>query len=219
MTNYSNSKIYEIICRLTEERYIGSTTETLSRRLAYHRLPSNECSSRQIIERGDFYINLLEDCPCENKDQLRKKEREWYDKLDCINKNRPFTSKEEKVSQKKEYYEQNKDKVSEKTKEYREQNKDKVAEYQKEYRKQNKETVAKSQKEYREQNKETVAKQKKEYYEQNKDKVAEKTKEYREQNKAKIAKNQKEYREQNKEKIAAKQKEKYALKKQLEEVL
>ena len=59
MTNYANGKIYEIVCNITGERYIGSTTKKLSRRLTNHKEKTNLCKSRQIIEKGDFYINLL----------------------------------------------------------------------------------------------------------------------------------------------------------------
>jgi len=96
MVNYSNGKIYEIICKITNERYVGSTTVSLSMRLVGHRDIKNKCMSKQIISRGDYYINLLEDCPCENKEQLVKKEREWYDKLACVNIRRPYASIEER---------------------------------------------------------------------------------------------------------------------------
>ena len=151
--NYQLAKIYEIVCKITDERYIGSTAQPLSSRLAGHR-KQLDCSSRQIIERGEYYINLLEDCPCENREQLLKKEREWYDKLDCINKIRPYTSPEEKKEQKKQigakriyteerrkqakayndankeqrriYNDANKDKAKEQRRIYQEANKDKI---------------------------------------------------------------------------------------------
>ena len=37
MNNYNDGKIYEIVCNITGERYIGSTIQTLSQRLAAHR--------------------------------------------------------------------------------------------------------------------------------------------------------------------------------------
>ena len=53
--------------------------------------------------------------------------------------------------------------------EYREQNKDKIKEKTKEYREQNKDRIKEKTKEYREQNKDRIKEKKKEYYEQNKD--------------------------------------------------
>lgn len=133
MPNYSTSKIYEIICRITNERYIGSTTEKLSRRLAGHR--TLKCSSKRIIERGDYYINLIEEYPaCQNKEQLLKREREWYDKLECINKCRPIRSKEEKVEYKKQYNTEH----AEELRAYQQANKDRRNQVQRERRARNK---------------------------------------------------------------------------------
>ena len=127
----------------------------------------------------------------------------------CTNNNKQQSEYQEK---KKEYQEQNKEKIKEKKKEYREQNKEK----KKEYREQNKEKKKEKKKEYREQNKETIKEKKKEYREQNKEKIKEyyeqnkeKIKEYREQNKETIKEKKKEYYEQNKEKIKEKKKEYY----------
>ena len=38
MVNYTNGKIYKIICLTTNDIYIGSTTKPLSTRLANHEL-------------------------------------------------------------------------------------------------------------------------------------------------------------------------------------
>ena len=63
-----------------------------------------------------------------------------------------------------------------KRKQYYEENKEKVAAYQKQYREENKEKVAAYQKQYYEENKEKVAAKRKQYYEENKEKVAAKRK-------------------------------------------
>lgn len=99
MVDYKKGKIYEIVCRKTGGRYIGSTTESLAKRLAKHRRMADGCCSRTLIEMGDYYINLLENYPCENKELLLQKEREWYDKGNCINKHRPITTIEEDKKQ------------------------------------------------------------------------------------------------------------------------
>ena len=124
MPNYKNGKVYEIVCNITGDRYIGSTTLILSQRLVQHR--SLKCSSKVIIERNDYYINLLESCPCENKDELRMCERKWYDNLDCINQLKPFISDEELKEQWKEYRIVNADKI----KQYYIENADKIKQYQ-----------------------------------------------------------------------------------------
>lgn len=94
MPDYSKSKIYEIVCRITGEKYIGSTVSSLSKRKSQHK-EKRKTIAIQIIDRGDYYINLLEDFSCENKEQLLKKEREWIEKGGCINKNRPIITEEE----------------------------------------------------------------------------------------------------------------------------
>jgi len=120
MVNYQDSKIYEIVCRKTGERYIGSTTQPLSSRLNDHRKTRRKTASSVIIERGDYFINLLENWSCDNLEQLLKKEREWYDKIECINKHRPHTTHEERLEQykkssKKRHY-LNKDALNDKKK-------------------------------------------------------------------------------------------------------
>ena len=109
----------------------------------------------------------------------------------CTNNNKQKNEYQEK---KKEYYEQNQEKIKEKNKERYEANKEKIKEKIKEYYEQNKEKIKEKKKEYREQNKEKIKEKKKEYQEQNKEKIAEKAKERYEANKEKI----KEYYEQNK---------------------
>lgn len=113
MPDYSRGKIYEIVCRKTGEKYVGSTTlKYLSMRLAGHRTLKERSCSKQIIERGDYYINLLEDFPCESKGQLLKREREWYDKCECINIQRPYISQCEKNLIKQNWVDRNLEKVN-----------------------------------------------------------------------------------------------------------
>jgi hypothetical protein len=137
MVNYQQGKIYEIICNITGQRYIGSTTQKLSKRLVHHRSVYNTTLSKIIIQNGNYYINLLEEYACENKEQLLKKEREWFDKLECINKFKPYISEEELKTYRKEncknYYQKNSEKVVEYQKKYREKNKEKIKEQKREY--------------------------------------------------------------------------------------
>jgi len=82
---YTNSKIYVIRNGMNEKLYVGSTTSSLSKRMVQHRSdaktnrPGYEfplyVAMRELgIEH--FYIELLEDFPCERKEQLNKKEGE-----------------------------------------------------------------------------------------------------------------------------------------------
>jgi len=151
MPDYSKSKIYEIVCNLTGERYIGSTTQTLSQRLGKHRDISNVCKSKQIIDKGDYYINLLESYPCNNKDELRMKEREWFDKLENINKVKPYISIDETKQIRSEYMKTEKIKKIHKI--YRDNHKEEAKEYNIKYRDENKEELSIKKREYQLKNK------------------------------------------------------------------
>ena len=187
MPDYSKSKIYKIVCNITGETYYGSTVQSVAERVGKHRdtfkLWKNgkggHTKSYDIIERGDYDYSLVENYPCDSKEQLHSRERYWIENFECVNKCIPGRTK-------KEYREDNKEKIAEQNKEYKEANKEKIAEQNKEYKEANKEKIAEQNKEYREVNKEKIAEQNKEYYEQNKERIAEQNKEYREQNKEKI---------------------------------
>jgi len=117
MPNYQQSKLYKIESDLTHEKYFGGTTQTLSRRLAKHRddiKKGSGISSKEILQYPDARIVLLENFPCNNKDELRAREQFWIDqnKDIAVNKLRAFRTEEEKKDQIKEYEQ------SEKRKEY-----------------------------------------------------------------------------------------------------
>jgi len=109
MPNYQNSKIYIIESDLTKEKYYGSTTlKTLAMRLAKHRSNMKKgsgVSSKEILQYPDARIVLIENYPCNNKDELRAREQYWIDqnKDIAVNKLRAFRTEEEKKDQIKEY--------------------------------------------------------------------------------------------------------------------
>lgn len=204
--NYNNSKIYKIISNMGDEIYIGSTTQPLHKRFSKHKSDfkcwqnkkTNYTSSFQLFEKfgiENCKIILIEEFPCENKDQLRAKEQFYIDSMICVNKYNSFLTPQKKKEQDKEYYELNKEKILEKVKEYREKNKEKISELNKEYCEKNKEMILEYQKEYREKHQEKKKIQDKEYRENNKEKISEYQKEYRENNKEKLQEYQKEYYE------------------------
>jgi len=190
--DYSKGKIYCIRSHKTDLIYIGSTCQSLSKRLNKHKTAYNYYLktgrsteySYKIYEVDDApYIELIVNYPCSCLDELRREEGKFIRSIDCVNKVVPGRTK----------------------KEYIEDNKDKIKEYQKEYREQNKEKIIKNTKEYREKNKEKIKK----YKEQNKEKIKEYQKEYDKANKDKKKEYDKEYREQNKEKIKEQQNQKF----------
>tara|TARA_R100000541_G_scaffold353_1_gene3082 strand:- start:512 stop:967 length:456 start_codon:yes stop_codon:yes gene_type:complete len=116
-------KIYRIVDNTNGNIYIGKTKQKyLSSRLASHRDKRSCCSSSQIINNGDYKIELIE----ETEDESR--ERYWVLNTDCINKVIPGRTK-------KEWYQLN-----------REKNKDRLNSLSNLYYKNNKEKVLKKDK-------------------------------------------------------------------------
>ena len=209
MVNYKNSKIYKIICNITQNEYYGSTTKQyLSSRLQqhktqYHRwLNDNKkkyYSSFEIIKNGDYKIILVEKLECNDKDELRQREQFFIDNNICVNKNRAFNTKEDTKKYEKKYRAINKDKIDERHKKYIEINKDKIKAQYKEYYENNKEKQKEYMKTYNNQNKEKITEYAKKSYEKNKDKIKKKHKEYYENNKEKRKEYMKTYNNKNKE--------------------
>jgi hypothetical protein len=86
---YQNGKIYTIRSHSYDGYYIGATCQPLYKRLHQHQsnyknLPNrimkknkvSRCSSYDIICCGDAYIELLENYPCKDKNELEKREGE-----------------------------------------------------------------------------------------------------------------------------------------------
>ena len=104
MVNYSNSKIYKLVCRKTGLVYVGATTKKyLSQRLAQHTmryrlsLNGSRCAitSSKIIEGGDYYMELIETFPCASNDELSVRERYWIECMECVNKYIPSRTQQE----------------------------------------------------------------------------------------------------------------------------
>ena len=149
MVNYQLGKIYKIVG--DGNVYIGSTCEKLlSKRLGGHvanyKLYLNGkhhyTTSYECLKNNDYYIELLETCPCNSKDELYVRERFWINTIDCVNKCVPIRTDDERLEQSKLYYEKNKDKYLENARLYREKNKEIISEYLKLYREQNKEIIS-----------------------------------------------------------------------------
>jgi len=142
MERYQQGKIYAIICRKTERRYIGSTCEpTLAKRLAKHVAEFKQWkegkriyTSFDIIKDGDYYIVLLESYPCNSKDELRMCEQKHIDLCECVNKQNAFTSDEIRLEQKKKADKTYREKHHDKIVEYKKQNRDRFAKQEKEHK-------------------------------------------------------------------------------------
>ena len=161
MPDYSRGKVYAIICRKTERRYIGSTCEpTLARRLSGHVTSfnyymegkGNYFSSFEIIKDNDYYIVLLESYPCNSKDELRMCEQKHINLNENINMMKAYQTTEESkeyrkqqniknTDKRKKHYEANREELIEKTKIKYQNNKEHILEKSNEYYKENKEKI------------------------------------------------------------------------------
>ena len=157
MPDYQNRKIYKLWSPQgkEDEIYIGSTCDELYKRKSAHKC-LKDCQSKILFQKyTDVRIEVIEEYPCNNKQELQKKEGEYIRNNKCLNKNIPDRTKQE-------YRENNKEKIIERRREYNEQNKEKIAEYNKEYNENNKEAIAEKSKEYYQNNSVAIAERRKE---------------------------------------------------------
>ena len=130
--DYQNSKVYCINNDVDDEVYVGSTTQPLSKRMVKHRCdvktrPNKMKVTQHMASLGieNFYIELLEECPCDNIDQLMKKEGEWIRKIGTLNDKIQGRSHWETT---KKWREENREKYLQSRREYRQKNIEQVRE-------------------------------------------------------------------------------------------
>jgi adenylate kinase family enzyme len=130
---YQKGKIYKIIDTGYKNCYYGSTVESLSKRMSHHRkdyasFKDHKARYVSVYSMFDEHglehckIELVEEFPCDSKEQLRQREGWYIQNNVCVNKK--VAGRTER-----EYKEQNKDQILERKKVYREQNQDKIKEY------------------------------------------------------------------------------------------
>lgn len=128
MPNYQQSKIYKLWSPSKNLVYYGSTVQTLAQRLTKHKnhyktyeKTNHYYSSFIILECEDYKIELIEEYPCNNKEQLLKKEGEYIRTNECVNFEIAGRTN-------KEYYKDNKEKYIERSKKYYNDNKKQINE-------------------------------------------------------------------------------------------
>jgi len=164
MPDYKNGKIYTIRCRDDPTLiYVGSTTQQLSQRWTDHKQNANnpkihdytmkvyECMRNNNFE--SFYIELYEDYPCDNKEQLNRREGQIIRELGTLN-----SRIEGRTLQ--EYREDNKDNKNKYMREYHYKHQERRNKYNKEYHEKNKDRYKEKGKEYREKNAEKIKEKK-----------------------------------------------------------
>lgn len=180
MVNYQDGKIYKIICKSTGRIYIGSTCQKyLSSRLQGHlqRYRNYErddhfVSSFPVLENNDWEIALIENYPCDTKEELHARERYWKDNSpNSVNIRNPIRTKDD----------------------------DRI--YANKYRSEHLDLVAKNKKKHYEKNKDNILLKQKQNYEKNREEVLLRCKIYRDNHQDQKRQTDKAYREKNREKI------------------
>jgi Uri superfamily endonuclease len=111
MPDYQKGKIYKLWSPQGNEIYIGSTINSLAKRLNHHK-SYLKYTSKYLFENYDVVkIELIEEYPCNNKMELVKKEGEHIRNNTCLNKVIPDRTRKEYNE---EYYENNKENINEK---------------------------------------------------------------------------------------------------------
>jgi hypothetical protein len=94
MPDYQQGKIYKLWSPSKNIVYYGSTVQSLAQRLTkhknHHKTHNNnntkKITAHLVLECEDYKIELVEEFPCNNKQQLEKKEGEYIKNNECINK-------------------------------------------------------------------------------------------------------------------------------------
>ena len=175
MPDYHLSKIYKIepINSLDEgDVYYGSSVQKyLSTRMTQHvskyKCQSCNMSSHILFEKygvSNCNIVLVENYPCNSKDELFAREKYYIKNFKCVNQLTPLHND-------KEYRKENKDRIKQNKKEYYNKNQEQIKQHNKEFYENNKQKILQSQKEYTLKNKEKIAAVKKVYLEKNSEKI------------------------------------------------
>ena len=127
MPDYSKGKIYKILNNIGDEIYVGSTTETLGQKMAKHRHSMKAKPQYKLykhmheLDVGNFYIELIENYPCNDVYELRAREGHVIRQIGTLNKQIAGRTA-------KQYYEDNFEELSQRYKEYRQNNLEEIRE-------------------------------------------------------------------------------------------
>jgi len=96
MSNFQNSKIYQIKSQNIDTVYVGRTTKDSLLDLYSEYLNKYEmwkdhqiglyCDSFEVLCRGNSDISLIEDYPCNDRHELSQRVKYWTDNMECFNK-------------------------------------------------------------------------------------------------------------------------------------
>lgn len=165
---YENGKIYVIRCKNNPNLiYVGSTHMSLEKRFRNHKSDKTTSLYQYVNDDWDnWYIELYEEYPCKNKYILELKEGEVQRDIATINKNIARRTL-------KQWYQDNRDKISEKGKQYRQDNRETILEKNKQYYQDNRDEILEKRKQYKQDNRDKLLEKDKQYYQDNREKILE----------------------------------------------
>ena len=92
MPDYQQGKIYKLWSPSQNLVYYGSTIQSLPIRLGGHIAHyknikyKHQTKAHLVLDCEDYKIELIEEYPCNNKQQLTSKEKEYIINNECVNK-------------------------------------------------------------------------------------------------------------------------------------
>lgn len=130
MNKYQFGAIYKITNKLNDEIYVGSTTNDLEVRFIKHK---SDAKNRPELSKfysymnelgiDNFEIKLIEEYPCDTKEQLRRREGELIQEIGTLNQKIAGRTQAE---YEKEYKANHKDKINKRRNERRKENPEKT---------------------------------------------------------------------------------------------
>lgn len=115
MSDYSRGQIYVLKSNQTNDIYVGSTIQGLDVRLNKHKFDYKRyingnyhyVSSFCIARFDDCYIELIEDYPCNSRQELLRREGEIMNNMICVNRKVEGRNREEKNKRRRNKYDLN----------------------------------------------------------------------------------------------------------------
>ena len=145
--SYANGRIYCIRNHIDDDIYVGATTQTLSKRMQKHKSDAKRgrnmpvhCKMK-VLGIENFYIELLEEYPCNNLEQLKAKEGEYIRAIATLNSRIAGRNT-------KDYHNENKSQIREQQTRYKQENEDTIKCYLQSYYSTNREKIREQQKQY-----------------------------------------------------------------------
>ena len=130
MPDYAKGKIY-MVCSNDgdmEKVYYGSTTQSLSCRMAQHRRSSSTVA--HVFDKygtANCHIELIELCPCNSREELERTEKQFIRQNVCVNQRLKFEV--DKLAYNKEYSKTHKEQIRKQKQDFRANNPERYATY------------------------------------------------------------------------------------------